>query len=84
MKRAKRTDSLKLAIAAVVTTFMLSACAAIPAPEGSAAARKKLTRLQANQELASRAPVAIKEAEVRFVPQRFRNKTKRWGAILFT
>lgn len=64
MKRAKRTDSLKLAIAAVVTTFMLSACAAIPAPEGSAAARKKLTRLQANQELASRAPVAIKEAEV--------------------
>lgn len=56
--------SLKLAIAATVASMMLTACAPLSAPEGSADVRNKLTRLQADQNLASRAPVAIKEAEV--------------------
>lgn len=59
-----QTNNVKLAIAAAITSLMLGACSSIPTPEGSAAVREKLTRLQANQELASRAPVAIKEAEV--------------------
>ncbi|MCK9503883.1 MAG: OmpA family protein [Porticoccaceae bacterium] len=56
--------NLKLAIAAVVASMMLTACAPLSAPEGSANVRNKLTRLQADQDLASRAPVAIKEAEM--------------------
>lgn len=57
-------QNLKLAIAAVVASMMLTACAPLSAPEGSANVRNKLTRLQADQDLANRAPVAIKEAEV--------------------
>lgn len=56
--------NLKLVIAASVAAMMLGACAPLSAPEGSANVRNKLTRLQADQDLASRAPVAIKEAEV--------------------
>lgn len=56
--------NLKLVIAASVVAMMLGACAPLSAPEGSANVRNKLTRLQADQDLASRAPVAIKEAEV--------------------
>lgn len=59
-----QSQNLKLVIAAAVATMMLAACTPMSAPEGSANVRNKLTRLQANHELASRAPVAIKEAEV--------------------
>ncbi len=54
---------LKPLLAATVASLVLAGCAQMSAPEGSANVRNKLTRLQANQELASRAPVAIKEAE---------------------
>lgn len=54
---------LKLLLATAVASLILVGCAQTSAPEGSANVRNKLTRLQANQELASRAPVAIKEAE---------------------
>jgi outer membrane protein OmpA-like peptidoglycan-associated protein len=44
---------------------LAGACMSAPVkPDGADAARAKLTQLQANQELAGRAPVAIKEAEV--------------------
>jgi outer membrane protein OmpA-like peptidoglycan-associated protein len=54
----------KLLIASAIAAVMLAGCAPMSPPEGSAEVRTKLTRLQANQELASRAPVAIKDAEI--------------------
>lgn len=51
-----------------ITSLLLVACAAPPTkPEGADAARNKLMQLQSNAELASRAPVAIKEAEAAVV-----------------
>ena len=55
---------LKLLLATSMALLMVAGCAQISAPEGSANVRDKLTLLQENQELASRAPVAIKDAEV--------------------
>ncbi|MDO8862110.1 OmpA family protein [Haliea sp. E1-2-M8] len=54
---------LKLPLAVALASLVLAGCTSVSAPEGSAEVRSKLTRLQANQELASRAPVSIKEAE---------------------
>jgi outer membrane protein OmpA-like peptidoglycan-associated protein len=63
MTKSRMTDFKKLSVAAM-TALLLSACASTPkAPEASAAVREKLTRLQADQQLATRAPVAINEAE---------------------
>jgi outer membrane protein OmpA-like peptidoglycan-associated protein len=60
-----RTNSRKALIAAAVSSFVLAGCAVAPvSPEGSADARAKLTTLQANPNLAGRAPVALKAAEV--------------------
>lgn len=48
----------------VAVAVLAAGCMAAPVkPDGADAARAKLTQLQANQELAGRAPVAIKEAE---------------------
>jgi hypothetical protein len=48
-----------------VSSILLAACAA-PAikPEGADALRNRLTRLQSNSELASRAPFAWKDADL--------------------
>jgi outer membrane protein OmpA-like peptidoglycan-associated protein len=54
---------IKVLLATAVASLLLAGCAQTPVPEGSADVRNKLARLQANQELASRAPVAIKDAE---------------------
>lgn len=49
---------------AAMTGMFLASCASTPqSPPGAADARAKLTRLQADSNLASRAPVEIKEAE---------------------
>ena len=54
----------KLATFAAVS-LILAACATTPsAPDGAAAARTRLTLLQANSELASHAPIEIQDAEV--------------------
>src|SRR5688572_2748097 len=51
-------------IAATVSSVLLAACAAAPQiPAGAAQARSKLTQLRSHQELATRAPVAIQEAD---------------------
>lgn len=51
-------------IAVAAAYALLSACAGSPvSPEGAAGTRNKLTRLQSDPQLSSRAPVAIKEAE---------------------
>ncbi|MCK6369942.1 MAG: OmpA family protein [Gammaproteobacteria bacterium] len=60
-----RFSSRKALAAAGALTLALAGCAAAPvSPQGSADVRTKLTRLQADPELAGRAPAAIKEAEV--------------------
>jgi outer membrane protein OmpA-like peptidoglycan-associated protein len=52
-------------IATTVVSVLLTACAAAPSkPAGAADARTKLMQLQSNQELASRAPLAIKDADL--------------------
>lgn len=51
-------------IAATVASVLLTACAAAPLkPDGADEVRSKLTQLQADPNLASRAPLAFKEAE---------------------
>lgn len=62
-------------IAATLATLLLASCSSTPTkPEGSITPRNKLTQLQANPQLASRAPMAIDEAEAAVsaaeVPQR--------------
>ncbi len=51
-------------IATTVTSVLLAACAATPVkPDGAAEARDKLTQLQSDPNLATRAPIAMKEAD---------------------
>lgn len=51
-------------IAVSVGAVLLAACATAPvAPEGAAEVRNRLTRLQSDPELASRAPMAMKDAD---------------------
>lgn len=55
----------KTPIAVAVASVLLAACATAPTkPTGAVEVRSKLTQLQSNPDLASRAPVAIKEADV--------------------
>jgi outer membrane protein OmpA-like peptidoglycan-associated protein len=57
--------SRKTPIAIAVAAVLLAACASVPTkPAGAVEVRSRLTQLQANPDLASRAPVAIKEADV--------------------
>jgi outer membrane protein OmpA-like peptidoglycan-associated protein len=52
-------------IGASVASLLLAACAAAPVkPSGADEARAKLTQLQSNPDLATRAPVPMKEAEL--------------------
>jgi outer membrane protein OmpA-like peptidoglycan-associated protein len=54
----------KALIAGTVALLLITACATAPSkPPGAADARAKLTQLQSNSDLATRAPVAMKDAE---------------------
>lgn len=56
---------MRLALPTAVAAALLCACAATPmAPDGAAALRDRLTRLQSDPMLASRAPLAIRDADV--------------------
>jgi outer membrane protein OmpA-like peptidoglycan-associated protein len=58
------TNLRKTLIAATVASVLLAACAAAPLkPDGAAEVRNKLTQLQSDPNLGSRAPLAIKEAD---------------------
>jgi len=60
-----RVNLARTLIAAAVASALLAACAVAPVkPDGAAEARNKLTQLQSNPNLANRAPVAVKEADV--------------------
>jgi outer membrane protein OmpA-like peptidoglycan-associated protein len=51
-------------VATTVASILLAACAAAPVkPDGATQARAKLTQLQSDPNLATRAPVAMKEAD---------------------
>lgn len=77
---AKPTYALILVIS---VCLMLGACASSPKqPAGADAVRTKLTKLQSDPELASRAPVAIKEAEEAVQAAEKPNKDKGQGAHL--
>jgi outer membrane protein OmpA-like peptidoglycan-associated protein len=57
-------NQLKKPLAVAITIIVMTACATTSkAPDGSVAVRQKLTQLQADPQLATRAPVAIKIAE---------------------
>lgn len=57
--------NLKRFITITTAALLLSACATqLSPPDGAAAARAKLTRLQADSELATRAPIEIQDAEL--------------------
>jgi outer membrane protein OmpA-like peptidoglycan-associated protein len=58
------TNLRKTLIVATVASVLLAACAAAPLkPDGAAEVRNKLTQLQSDPNLGSRAPLAIKEAD---------------------
>lgn len=74
------TDLKKLGVIASVAVLM-TACASTPkAPEGAAEVRSKLTRLQSDPQLATRAPVAIKDAEQAVTEAEKPNKDKAFAA----
>ncbi|HQQ64060.1 MAG TPA: OmpA family protein [Pseudomonadales bacterium] len=54
----------KKPLAMAIASLLVVACSTAGKPDGSVEVRNKLTQLQANPDLASRAPVAIKDAEV--------------------
>jgi len=59
------STSDKTLIALAFASVLLAACASVPVkPDGADALRARLSQLQANPELASRAPLAIKEADI--------------------
>jgi outer membrane protein OmpA-like peptidoglycan-associated protein len=56
---------VKTLVATAVASALLTACVTAPAkPDGAAEARNKLTQLQSDPNLATRAPMAIKEADI--------------------
>jgi outer membrane protein OmpA-like peptidoglycan-associated protein len=64
MENRSVTNLRKTLIAATVASVLLAACAATPLkPDGAAEVRNKLTQLQSDPNLGSRAPLAIKEAD---------------------
>ena len=59
------TNSTHPLIAAAIAAVLLAACASAPTqPAGSAALRTRLTALQADPQLAGRAPLAVEQANV--------------------
>jgi outer membrane protein OmpA-like peptidoglycan-associated protein len=61
----RNINSSRTLVAVVVASALLTACATAPSqPAGAAEVRSKLSQLQADPNLGSRAPIAIKEAEI--------------------
>jgi outer membrane protein OmpA-like peptidoglycan-associated protein len=74
---------VKTLIATTVASVLLAACAVAPVkPDGATEARNKLTRLQSDQNLANRAPLAIKEADAAVSAAEQPQTDKELGAYL--
>lgn len=68
LESKKIIESKKTLLAVAISALLLAACSSAPMkPEGADNVRNKLMQLQSNSELASRAPVAIKEADAAVV-----------------
>lgn len=60
-----QTSSIKNLVVVTIVSLLLTACSSSPTkPDGAVTVRNKLTQLQSDSQLASRAPVEIKDAEV--------------------
>jgi outer membrane protein OmpA-like peptidoglycan-associated protein len=59
----KHSSFLKKSFVLAMTLLILGGCANMQSPEGAIAARAKLTQLQNDPALASKAPVSIREAD---------------------
>lgn len=69
--------------ASIAAALLVVACSGgMTRPEGASQARNKLTQLQSDRELASRAPVAIEEAERAVVAAEEPQRDKELGAHL--
>ncbi|MGQ0623026.1 MAG: OmpA family protein [Panacagrimonas sp.] len=74
---------IKTLLATAVASLLLAACSAGPTrPQGADNARTKLTALQSDPQLASLAPVAIKEAEAAVVAAEKPQEDKELGQHL--
>ena len=74
---------VKTLMATAMAAMLLAACSAAPTkPEGAVAVRGKLTALQADPQLASLAPVAIKEAEAAVIAAEVPREDKAEGRHL--
>jgi outer membrane protein OmpA-like peptidoglycan-associated protein len=72
-----RVISAKTLIGAAAASLLLAACASAPMkPAGAADARAKLTQLQSNPDLATRAPTAMKDAEAAVIAAEVVEKDK--------
>lgn len=73
----KSLADLKSISMVAAVALLMTACASTPkAPKGSAEVRSKLTQLQSDPQLATRAPVALKDAEQAVVEAEKPNKDK--------
>ncbi len=79
---SRKLLTTKKLIAVGVASLLLAACATPTKPDGADNVRNKLTQLQSNSELAGRAPVAIKEAEVAVIAAEQPQKDRELGAHL--
>lgn len=76
---------IKTLIAAAAASMLLAACSAAPMkPEGASVVRGKLTALQSDPQLASLAPVALKDAEAAVVAAEVPREDKAEGRHLVT
>lgn len=79
---SRKLLTTKKLITVGVASLLLAACATPTKPDGADNVRNKLTQLQSNSELAGRAPVAIKEAEVAVIAAEQPQKDRELGAHL--
>jgi outer membrane protein OmpA-like peptidoglycan-associated protein len=79
-----RKSLIAVAVAcALLAAAVLAGCTAAPTkPDGADSLRSRLTQLQSNPELASRAPLAIKDAEVAVTAAEMPQADKAVGAHL--
>lgn len=79
----KPYNKAKKLIAVAIASTLLAACMTSPTkPQGAAEARARLTQLQSDAQLATRAPVAIKDAEQAVIAAEQPQKDKALGQHL--